>query len=189
MSNELRLLQPPNFDHLIRAIEVAELRLVQERAFAQIAAIPLAQERAFAQIAEQLRTQEQVFAQVAELWRTQEATMQALGNMPLPIRIASAGLAAGHMNASGTATVTTAPKAEHQRIDLPPGVDLGRVLKTICPRKYGGIFYPLIADAQHEYIEAIARNKPTRWIRVYMWLLVVLNVVREVGEWLVRLRG
>jgi len=96
-----------------------------------------------------------------------------------------------HVTFSGaTATLATGPTAEQPRIALPPGVGLNRVLKLLLPRKYGRIFYPLIADAQHEwYIEALAHKKPTRWIEVRMWLLIAANALRLVVEWVVRLRG
>jgi len=95
-----------------------------------------------------------------------------------------------HVVATATTTLTAAPKAERARIALPPGVRLDRVLKFVFPpRMYKSIFYPLIADARLEHIEAFALKRSTRWIEIRLRWYVVQTLIRVFAEWFLHLRG
>jgi hypothetical protein len=62
-----------------------------------------------------------------------------------------------------------------RRIVHPPGSRLGHVLRILLTqRAYEKLVQPVIADAQHEYLKAVAagRHRHAQWIAVRLYLII-----------------
>jgi hypothetical protein len=76
------------------------------------------------------------------------------------------------------ATRTLSRKA--QTAALPPGEGHGgRLLKSLFPRSYSSIYYPVIADAQRAWY---FQEKPAWRINARMWLLIMGHAIRQLAE-------
>jgi hypothetical protein len=79
------------------------------------------------------------------------------------------------------------------KVISPPGLRLWHLAEFLCTKKtYASIFYPLLAEFQHEYFDALStgRTWKARWVRVLYFcaffksagLNVTMKLMREAWE-------
>jgi len=77
------------------------------------------------------------------------------------------------------------------KVRLPPGTYLGRIAEFFCRRKtYRQVFEPLLAEFQHEYLEALLEDRlfHAKWLRV-LYFVAFCNAAQMnlIGKLLKRL--
>ena len=68
------------------------------------------------------------------------------------------------------------------KVALPPGYLMERIASLLfffSPKTVDRVFGETIADYRHEMIEAEAKGKPRKWLRVQYWTGFSISVVLE----------
>ena len=77
------------------------------------------------------------------------------------------------------------PYMTRPKVALPPGYWMGRIASLMfffSPNTVDRVFGAHVADYRHEMIEAEAKGKPTKWLRVQYWTGFAISVVLELAN-------